>query len=131
MQDQQLATGVVESVENDRITLKIPGTDYRISLISQGQTPEPGATVTGTLHAKAKRVDVIAAGGRYIEPVYGRPRRIQGRIIAGDPTQNTITVKAAVPVVCTFTDQRQNTAQFSAGQMVSFDVEPGTTFTIT
>ncbi|QDU72608.1 hypothetical protein [Mucisphaera calidilacus] len=127
--DPNLVAGVVEEVTDDTLTLRIPGTDYRLSLVIRGETPEVGKTVTGTIHANAKRVDVIAAGGRYIEPVYGRPRRIQGRIIAGDPAANTITVKAAVPVVCAFTDQRQQTARFSAGQMVSFDVQPGATFT--
>ena len=39
-----------------------------------------------------------------------------------------VTVLASAPIVCR-TDGRQSAAQFEVGQLVSFDVEPGATFT--
>jgi hypothetical protein len=127
--DRPLATGRLESIDADTLVLGIPGTDYRIHLV--GKPPEgagPGARITGRITARAKRVDKVPSGGRFIEPVFGRPRRVQGRIIAGDTAANTITVDCGVPVVCGFTDARQNAAQFAIGQLVSFDIERGATF---
>ena len=37
-------------------------------------------------------------------------------------------VSAGVPFVCTLSDDRQQVTDFEIGQMVSFDVEPGTVF---
>ncbi|MEQ9460607.1 MAG: hypothetical protein RIG82_06630 [Phycisphaeraceae bacterium] len=130
MADQDQTTGTAEAVNDGVLTLKLTGTDYRLALVLEGEPPSAGSRTTGTIHARARRVDVVPAGGRYIEPVAGRPRRVQGRIIGGDPAKNTITVKAATAVVCTLTDSRQKTTQFATGQLVSFDVEPGATFTL-
>ena len=83
--------------------------------------------ISGTIRANAQRVDVISAGGRYIEPIFGRPRRVQGRIIGGDPKGNTLVVLACVPVTVKLMDHQQ-AGDFSIGQMVSFDVESGASF---
>lgn len=123
-----IATGVLAEKSPEKLVLVIPGTDYRLHLVPKGPI-EAGINdrISGTITAKAQRVDVIKAGGRYIEPVFGRPRRVQGRIIGGDVRANTLTVLASVPVTVTLMPQ-QCTAQFAAGQMVSFDVEPGASF---
>ncbi|WP_428388169.1 hypothetical protein [Mucisphaera sp.] len=122
-----LTTGRVVSVEGSAVVLKLAGTDYQLLLQCRGALPAEGSKVTGVIAAKAKRVDVVPAGGRYIEPVAGRPRRVQGRVVAGDTGKNTLTVKAATAVVVSLMDL-QKTADFSVGQLVSFDVEPGATF---
>jgi len=59
-----------------------------------------------------------------LEPVYGRPRRIQGRVVDRDPAANNLTVRAAVPLVCELV-AGQRAADFPIGTLVSFDVEPG------
>lgn len=123
-----IATGVLAEKSTEKLVLAIPGTDYRLHLVPTGAI-DAGISdrISGTIRAKARRVDVIQAGGRYIEPVFGRPRRVQGRITGGDVKANTLTVLASVPVIVTLMPE-QRTAQFAAGQMVSFDVEPGATF---
>jgi hypothetical protein len=116
---------------DDRIVLGLPGTDYRLRLVLEIDLPaEIGDKVTGTIHASARRVDVIPAGGRYVEPVFGRPRRVQGRIVGGHPASRSIYVRpvTGVTLICTLTDNRQQTEDFTLGQLVSFDVEPGTVF---
>lgn len=69
----------------------------------------------------------MQSGGRYLEPVYGRPRRVQGSVIAIDA--NSIVVNAGVPVLVEPTDPRQNPGSFAVGQFVSFDALDGATFT--
>ena len=111
------------------IVLGVPGTDYRLRLVLEIDLPQAvGQKVTGTIHATARRVDVIPAGGRYVEPVFGRPRRVQGRIVGGHVASRALYVQAGPTFICTLSDARQEASDFSIGQMVSFDVEPGAVF---
>jgi len=123
-----IATGVLAEKSPEKLVLAVPGTDYRLQLVPAGPI-EVGLNerVSGTIRANARRVDVISAGGRYIEPVFGRPRRVQGRVIGGDLKSNTLVVLACVPVTVKLMDP-QRTGDFGVGQMVSFDVEPGAGF---
>jgi hypothetical protein len=112
------------------MVLEVPNTSYQIYLVATAPvTVEKGKRLVGTIRAQARRVDIVQSGGRYLEPVTGRPRRIQGTVIATDPTANTITVNAGVPVVCALTDARQKATQFEVGAFVSFDALDGATFT--
>ena len=123
-----IATGVLVEKSPEKLVLAVPGSDYRLQLVPTGAI-DAGVNdrISGTITAKAQRVDVIKAGGRYIEPVFGRPRRVQGRIIGGDVKANTLIVLASVPVTVTLMPH-QRAIQFATGQMVSFDVEPGAGF---
>jgi hypothetical protein len=123
-----IATGVLAEKTPEKIVLAVPGTDYRLHLVPSAPIDAGlNERVHGLIRANARRVDVISAGGRYIEPVFGRPRRIQGRIIDGDLKANTLTVLACVPVAVKLMDH-QKAGDFGIGQMVSFDVEPGANF---
>jgi hypothetical protein len=124
--------GTVEEQGEGRIVLALPGTDYRLYLAVAGPVePSPTGSIQGRIRARARRVDKThgGRGGRYIEPVYGRPRRVQGRVIAVDAASNTITVLAACPVDCQLTSPGQRAEQFTDGDFVTFDVEPGAGFT--
>lgn len=107
------------------IVLAPPGTDYQHHLRVDEPIKTPvGKTITGHILARARRVDVVEAGGRFVEPVYGRPRRVQGRVLAVDTTANTVVVLCSCPFVCELTAD-QKARDFEPGQIVSFDVEPG------
>jgi hypothetical protein len=123
-----IATGVLAEKSPEKLVLAVPGSDYRLHLVPDGAI-DAGINdrISGTISASARRVDVIKAGGRYIEPVFGRPRRVQGRIIGGDVKANTLTVLASVPVTVALMPN-QKAGKFAVGQMVSFDVEPGARF---
>ena len=120
-------TGTLSEVRDELIVLVLPGSDYRLHLAAANPPGTAGKRISGRIFARAKRVDVIRSGGRYIEPLFGRPRRVQGRIIETDPAANTITVQAACAVTCELT-MNQTASQFKPGQMVSFDVERGARF---
>jgi hypothetical protein len=112
------------------ITLLVPNTSYELHLVPASPvTVDQGKRLLGTITASARRLDVVESGGRYIEPVMGRPRRVQGTVIATSPTH--VVVDAAVPIHLALTDQRQSPSQFSPGQFVSCDVLDGATFTPT
>ena len=116
----------VERLDDCMIVLAIVSTNYRLHLsVDDGFAGELNKHVIAVLHAVARRVDVVHTGGRYIEPVIGRPRRVQGRVLAVDEAANTITVRSACPFVAHLS-VGQTADAFEPGQLVSFDVERGT-----
>jgi hypothetical protein len=133
--DPSLARGLLEAVHPETATkpayavLTFHNTSYRLHVLPVGPiTAEPGKRIIGIIRADAKRVDKVSSGGRYVEPVFGRPRRVQGRVIATDNTAGTITVNAGVPICCRLTDERQRATEFEPGDFVSFDVLRGASF---
>lgn len=112
------------------IKLTFANTSYEMHLIPTGPiTAEPGKRIIGTIRAKARRIDITETGGRFVEPVYGRPRRVQGTVIAIDAGANAVVVDATVTIHCAPTDARQRATDFQPGQFVGFDVLDGATFT--
>lgn len=137
--DPRLARGTVvdhlaaTATTPEFVVIGFPNTGYKMHLQplpaggAAGAT-EVGRKVIGRIRADARRVDVVTSGGRFVEPIFGRPRRVQGSVIDVDPAANTITVHAGVPILCRLTDARQRADRFSPGQFVSFDVLRGATF---
>jgi hypothetical protein len=112
----------------DGVVLGVPGSDYRLHLsVYQQPHQETGKRVVGTIRAQARRIDTTRTGGRYIEPVYGRPRRIQGEVVAVDAAEQTVTINATVPIVCK-TNGVQRAEQFKPGDFVATDLKSGASF---
>ena len=110
------------------VKIAFPNTSYEMHLIPTAPVRgEEGKRILGTIRAKARRIDTTETGGRFVEPVYGRPRRVQGTVIAiaGD----AVVIDATIPIHCTPTDPRQKASDFQPGQFVGFDVLEGSTFT--
>lgn len=129
--DVSTARGVLGSATAEQVVLEVPGTDYRLHLVPTEPVSSPiGKKVRGVIRAQARRIDVVKTGGRFVEPVYGRPRRIQGTVVAVDPAADTVTVVVytGVPIVCK-TNGLQRASEFREGMLVSFDAAPGATFT--
>lgn len=123
-------TGTLLETGDGMIVVGIPGTDYRLHLRAHGRVTAPlGKPISGRITARARRVDPIRCGGRFIEPVYGRPRRIQGAVQTTDRETNTITVKCGggCLFVCELVAD-QKTDAFAVGTLVGFDVERGACF---
>ncbi|WP_432799011.1 hypothetical protein [Poriferisphaera sp. WC338] len=124
-----ISGGELKKQNGEMIVLKVPHTDYELHLVATGDVkPDAQNTIDGVIRAEALRVDVIEAGGRYIEPVYGRPRRVQGNIIGGDVDKNEIIVNAGGASVTAKLMDLQKAGDFMIGQNVSFDVKAGATF---
>jgi hypothetical protein len=129
-----VVAGVVDEVGDNWVQVRVPGTDYRLRLVpAEGVSAQVrgkvGEKIAGVVHVQALRMDVIPAGGRYIEPVHGRPRRVQGRVVGGNVDRNEVYVKAGPGVVVT-PMAPQRAGDFMIGQMVSFDVRAGATIEI-
>jgi hypothetical protein len=137
--DPAIARGVLEEIHPATATrpacvvVSFPNTNYQMYLVP---TTDPLALQThlhkrilGTIRLDARRVDVVDTGGRYLEPVLGRPRRVQGSVISIDRTHNALVIDAGAPIHAGLTDERQNAADFKPGDLVSFDAMDGATFT--
>lgn len=127
--DPKLARGVLVGTGPALVKISFPNTSYELHLVTEGAIPtEPGKRILGVIRAQARRIDVVRTGGRYVEPLAGRPRRVQGTVIAVDAAANVVVVDAGMPVHVTPTDKRQKAADFEPGVMVSFDVLEGVGF---
>ena len=103
--------------------------NYELHLLPvEPVTTEVGKRLVGIISSEARWIDETKTGGRFVEPVYGRPRRIQGSIIAVNPKNNTIVVNAGMPIYVTPIDPRQKASDFTVGQFIGFDVPAGSTF---
>lgn len=108
------------------VKFSVPNTSYELHLRSSGAiTAQPGKKLIGIVRAQARRIDITTTGGQFIEPVMGRPRRVQGTVIA--VVNGAVVVDAGIPIHCSPTDARQTADQFSQGQFVGFDVLDGAT----
>ena len=137
--DPELARGrlarIVEATATKPayVVLEFANTDYQTHLLPHGSVPDwlgerVGKRVVGTIRADAKRIDVTETGGKYVEPVFGRPRRLQGRVISRNAGGNTLTIHCGFPVIVKPTAPGQKAEGFSVGDFVAFDVKRGATF---
>ncbi|MFG0244261.1 MAG: hypothetical protein ACF8R9_15880 [Phycisphaerales bacterium JB054] len=111
------------------VRLGFPNTSYKLDLIPEGDVVgTPGKRIEGTVHAQAARIDSIGGGGRFVEPVFGTPRRVQGRVIAVNAETNEVIVSAGVPFHLHPTDPRQKATDFAEGQMITCGVKGGAVF---
>lgn len=122
-----LIKGRVCSHDKSSVELAIPGSNYRLHFAVSGCTFETGTMVTGIGRCHSQRIDTTKTGGHFIEPCYGRPRRIQGRIVGGSAARNEIYVKATVPFIVT-PMAPQKASDFAIGELIMFDAKEGTSF---
>ena len=115
---------IVESVANGLVTLRVPGTNYQNSFAIQDGADmtclTPQARVRGTIHAPAWKVDSVELGGNYVEPLYGRPRRMQGTILAVNTATNELTVQVGYEATVKLPEQ-YSAADYKVGERVGWD----------
>jgi len=114
---------VVESFESGIVTLKVPGSNYRNSFAvspehAAGMTA--GSRVRGTILAPAWKVDEVELGGNYVEPLFGRPRRMQGTILAINTGANELTVQVGYEATVHL-PEKYKASEYKVGQRVGWD----------
>lgn len=84
-----------------RIRIAPPGSAYRIELVLDGDASalsgRVGKRISGTVRGRALRAWHATAGGCFIEPVWGMPRIVQGRVLAVDVQANAVLIDLTVP----------------------------------
>ena len=108
--------------------LSVPGTDYELHLVTNGGiTTSLGKRIRGKILARALRMHRSNTGGNFIEPVYGRPRIVQGTVLHVDGENRRVLFDMAVPVWVT-PHNGQAIDDFHPGEMWNCYLESGTSF---
>jgi hypothetical protein len=117
-----MAKFVVDSVENGVVTLRVPNMNYRNNFVVKGDAAglKAGDRVHGKIVVPAWKVDRVELGGNYVEPLFGRPRRMQGTILATTPAPNELTVRVGYDVMVKL-PERYKAADFAVGARVGWD----------
>ncbi|QNN20777.1 hypothetical protein HED60_00340 [Planctomycetales bacterium ZRK34] len=129
MDQRTVARLYFQSRSDDKVVVQIPGTNYQLHLKTTGTVePTPQGRVRGVIRCSVWKVDFVSAGGAYIEPVYGRPRRVQGHVIGSLESGNSIIVDVQnQPIVADLPDRWQ-ASEIAEGTKVGLDVYEGATF---
>ena len=113
----------------DAVVVGIDRTNYRLHLSCNGQiSAGVGDRVRGVIRTKVWKVDFVSPGGAYIEPVYGRPRRIQGRVVASVADGNRVAVEVCGCRITGDLPERWPADQMQPGTLVALDIEEGAVF---
>jgi hypothetical protein len=117
-----MAKFIVEAFDAGVVTLRAPGSNYRNSFVvsAESAAPAPGARVRGTIYAPAWKVDRVDLGGNYVEPLVGRPRRMQGTILAVNPRANELVVQVGYEATVRLPD-RYLAADYRVGERIGWD----------
>ncbi len=113
---------IVENLTDGHVTLNIPGTNYEntFKVVTTGQPLTAGEHIRGTIHAPAWKAETVSAGGNYVEPLMGRPRRMQGTVLAADTATNELTVHVGYDVIVKLPD-KYRVYQFPVGTRIGWD----------
>jgi hypothetical protein len=113
---------IVDEVSNGMVTLRVPGTNYRNTFLLQNADAKLALEqrVRGTIHAPAWKADHVDLGGNYVEPLFGRPRRMQGTILAVNAATNELTVQVGYEVTVKL-PEKYTASSFPVGQRVGWD----------
>lgn len=126
-----LARGILESLNDDELVLSLPHTNYRIHLVPTVPAGEisshVGKRVKGMIQARALRMHRAQGGGRFIEPVWGAPRIVAGKVVSVDEPNRRVLVDVSVPIWVT-APEGQDFSEMHEGELVNFYVESGTRF---
>jgi hypothetical protein len=120
------------------VVLGLHGTDYLLELtptVTPADFPAPRSQrnrrIRGVVHARALKLHHAQAGGRFIEPVHGRPRIVQGTVYEVDVENNRLLMDVVIPMWITVETAvtGQSAAEFKQGDMLNFYVENDISFT--
>ena len=111
------------------VVLNIPGTSYEVRIPSKGTVvPSAQGRVWGTLRLPVWKLDVVTAGGAYIEPVYGKPRRVQGKVVGTLPELNGVVVEVCGQPIVGLLPERWQAVEVEVGSRVGLDIAEGGEF---
>lgn len=120
----------LREVSNEKVRFTVPGTEYDLEAApgaSLGPPAAAGKRLSAALHVVARKVWPVTAGGRFVEPVYGRPRRLQGVVLGADEAHNALWVDAGgLKVVARLGHAGQRVADFAVSSLVTFSVDDHT-----
>ena len=124
------AAGKVTSAGGGKIVFAPAGTNYELHLVCPHYAGPTNKPVRGTIRVMARKVWSVPSGGNWIQPIFGPPRIIQGRVRALEATH--LVVQAGMPIRVDLPDDDivydLANGPISVGVMVNVTALPGATF---
>lgn len=128
--DQAIARVRLLEASDHQIVVGLAGTQYRLHLlVDQPIGQEIGKRLTGQIRCSVWKVDFVnAGGGSFIEPIYGRPRRVQGPVVHKLTDINALVIDCCGCPVVGLLPERWKAAEIQIGTRVGLDVHDGARF---
>jgi len=115
---------------SDLLVAQLTGTNYQLHLKPTTPiTAEIGKRTKGIIRVSVWKVDFVSVGGgAFVEPIMGRPRRVQGRAIGKGPGQNSVIVEVSGCPIVGDLPERWAATDIKPGTRVGLEVYDGATF---
>ena len=92
------ARGKVIDVRDHIVVFQPHGTTYELHLRTEEPYGGPrDAPIFGLIRGSARKVYTVPSGGNFIQPIFGPPRIVQGRVRFMD--QRAMVVQAGAPII--------------------------------
>jgi hypothetical protein len=128
------ARGKIIAIEGRTIVFAPENTNYELRLEAAGPLDgaQVGVLTTAVIRISARKLWTVPSGGNFIEPIFGPPRKVQGRIRYLDDDQMVVhagtTFLIAMPADPSAYDLVRG--PLSVGSLVNVSVLPGATFAL-
>lgn len=126
-----LCRAVLLEVADGEVVLGLAGTSYRLRLRcavpTAGLAAKLGKRIVGRVRGRAMRMHPAQGGGRFIEPVDGHPRIVNGTVVALDASGRRVLLDMVIPAWLELAEGQSND-DLTVGQLVNTYVESGMTF---
>jgi hypothetical protein len=122
--------GKVLRTEGDMVVFQPSNTNYELYLKVGTYSGAVGVPVECTVRVKARKVYSVASGGGFIQPIFGPPKIIQGRVVSIEGAQLIMQAAGATIAVTLPADESAidlNTGAIAAGSMVNVVAFAGAT----
>lgn len=125
------AKGKVLRTDGATVVFQPTGTNYELHLLAAGGKYDGplGQPVSCFIRVDARKVYTVPSGGNFIQPIFGPPRIIQGRVRALD--ERRIVVHAGTPITVQLPADAHaidlNRGPIAQGAMVNVVALPGAT----
>lgn len=125
------AKGRIKSATEDGVVFQPAGTNYELHLSTENPYKGPiDRPVEGIIRVLGRKIWTVPTGGNFVQPIFGEPRIIQGRVKWLD--ERLLLVQAATTFVVEVPANSQAidlaSGGIEAGSMVNVTALPGAQF---
>ena len=130
IQSPLAAAGKVTSVGEGKVVFAPADTNYKLHLVCPRYGGPINKPVRGVVRVQARKVWTVPSGGNWIQPLFGPPRIVQGRVRALAETHLVVQAGTCIRVDLPDDDIVYDlpNGPVSVGVMVNVTALPGATF---
>jgi hypothetical protein len=124
------ARGKITSTTGGLVKFTPSNTNYVLHLSSPEITGPLNTLIEGLIRVNARKLYTVLSGGNFINPIFGPPRTIQGRVLALD--DRSMVVQAGTPIYVALPAEASAVelanGPVRVGSLVNVVALPGATF---